>query len=134
MGQDKQILTIKKDEDVVMAAHYSLRYAEELGFSKSNSFFVSTSVSELARNIYKYAGEGTVIIKAIKNNEGKTGIEVICEDEGPGIENIELAMKDGYSSTGSLGVGLSGVKRMMDEFEIDSEIGKGTRVIVRKWR
>jgi len=86
----------------------------------------------LTRNIVLYAGEGTVTLRAIERGN-KRGIEVVCEDHGPGIEDVDLVMQEGYSTSRGLGMGLPGAKRLMDEFEIQSQVGKGTRVTARKW-
>lgn len=133
MSEEKEIY-IQKEPDVEKAARYGLHLADNAGFKSSTACLISTSISELARNVYKYAGEGVITIKVL-SLEGKKGIKVVCDDNGPGIEDLELAMREGYStSPKSLGVGLSGLKRMMDELEIDTEPGKGTKIIAYKWR
>lgn len=106
--------------------------ARALGFGTIDQARIATAISELARNIVLYAGEGTVTLRLIQRS-GKKGIEVICEDRGPGIEDVSLVMRDGYSTSRGLGMGLPGAKRLMDEFEIESRLGQGTRVVVRKW-
>ena len=92
-----------------------------------------TAVSELARNILKYAGSGEVVF-SILNRDGTPGVEVTVRDRGPGIEDLERALSDNYSTSGTLGLGLPGVKRMMDEFKIESAPGQGTKVVIRKWK
>lgn len=96
---------------------------------------VATAVSELARNVVRYAtnSQGEVIIRSI-GDASRPGLEIVVEDSGPGIEDIELAQTPGYTSANGLGLGLSGTKRLMNEMEIDSVVGRGTRVTIRKWR
>ena len=109
------------------------RISGELGFAATDQSRVATATSELARNILKYAGTGHVTIASLER-DGRVGIEIVAADRGPGIENTEQAMQDHYSSGGTLGLGLPGVRRLMDEFTIDSRPGQGTRVVVRKWK
>jgi anti-sigma regulatory factor (Ser/Thr protein kinase) len=109
------------------------RIAREIGFSATEAQAISTAASELTRNILKYAGSGQLSIKEIGANDGRRGIEVTASDRGPGIADVDAAMSDHFSSSGTLGLGLPGVKRMMDEFEIESEPGRGTRVVIRKF-
>ena len=106
--------------------------AMAIGFDEMVCQMIATAVSELATNIVKYAGCGEILIDRI-NTGGRTGIEVTARDRGPGIEDIQKAMADHYSSGNTLGLGLPGVKRMMDEFELTSQPGKGTTVTIRKW-
>jgi serine/threonine-protein kinase RsbT len=94
---------------------------------------VATAISELARNIVRYAVRGEIILRLVQN-DGKKGIEVVANDDGPGIPDVGLAMQDGYSTSGGLGLGLPGTRRLMDDFEITSDFGKGTTVTVRRWR
>lgn len=124
-------IPIREEQDVVVARLAGKKMAEELGMKKVDQVRIATAISELARNILLYAGTGVIQIKKIRGE--RKGIEVMAIDRGPGIENIELALTDGYSTSGALGVGLPGTKRLMDEFEIWSEKGKGTVVTVRKW-
>lgn len=125
-------IDITHDVSIAEAAAASRGFAAILGLGNTMQYMVATAVSELATNIRRYAGQGFVTIKEV-NKGGKKGIEVIAKDSGPGIADIEAAMQDNFSTFGSLGVGLPGTKRMMDEFEIESEPGKGTRVTIRKW-
>jgi serine/threonine-protein kinase RsbT len=106
--------------------------ALRLGFSTSDQVLIATSISELARNIVTYATTGEIILRTAVSR-GRRGMEVIARDRGPGIEDTFLALKEGYSTSRSMGMGLPGVKRIMDEFEIVSEVGKGTTVKVKKW-
>lgn len=123
---------INNSEDVILSRQLAREMARELGFGLADQTRITTAVSELSRNIYLYAGTGRVIIKAVSES-AKKGIEIVADDKGPGIPNIELAMQDGYSTSKALGQGLPGTKRLMDEFEIKSEAGVGTTVTIRKW-
>jgi serine/threonine-protein kinase RsbT len=105
----------------------------DLGFGVAEQSRVATATSELARNIFKYAGMGHVTIAPVER-DGRMGIEILAEDQGPGIEDIEQAMEDRYSSGGTLGLGLPGVRRLMDVFRIESAPGRGTRVMALKLR
>ena len=109
------------------------KYAKALGFDEQSNRKVVTAVSEIVRNILKYAGSGDLAMRSIEDGH-RVGIEVEARDKGPGIEDLDKAMQDHYSSSGTLGLGLPGVKRMMDELTVESEPGKGTRVVIRKWR
>jgi serine/threonine-protein kinase RsbT len=124
---------ISSDADIVVARQKGRELAGQLGFSSTDSTLIATAISELARNIVLYAKHGEIVLSAIHNG-GKSGIVVVAQDEGPGIPNVEQAMQGGYSTSRSLGLGLPGVKRLMDQFEILSKLGKGTIVTVRKWR
>lgn len=126
-------IPITKEQDVVRAVLEGTRRAAELGLDQVTRQRVSTAISELARNIIKYAGgKGAVIIRTVSES-GRTGLEVVAADRGPGIENVEEALKDHFSSGGTLGLGLPGVQRLMDEFTIQSEPGVGTTVTARIW-
>jgi serine/threonine-protein kinase RsbT len=106
--------------------------ATRIGFSENARIMIVTSVSELSRNIMKYAGTGTILMSPIRKGD-QAGMEVVARDRGPGISNIEEAMADHFSSGGTLGLGLPGVRRLMDEFEIESASKLGTQVVCRKW-
>ena len=108
------------------------RLARDAGPSEQEVNKFVTAVSELGRNILKYAGAGEVVLQQLQSN-GRPGMEAIVTDRGPGIQDVERALLDHYSTSGTLGLGLPGIRRMMDEFEIDSEPGQGTRVTIRKW-
>lgn len=125
-------LSIQNEMDVARAALHAGRCSAALGFDRTRSQMVSTAVSELARNIIKYATRGEVIMHGVARR-GRKGIEIVVRDDGPGIENVEEALRDHFSSGGTLGLGLPGVKRMMDEFAVESAPGHGTRVTIRKW-
>src|SRR5919197_203088 len=123
----KICVPIVSDQDVVAARHKGRLLATELGFSPSDSTLIATAISELARNIVSYAGRGEIVL-VTSNNSGRQGVTVMARDDGPGIPNIEQALRDGYSTSGSLGLGLPGVRRLMDEFQVVSEVGRGTTV------
>lgn len=124
-------LPVKNDSDIISVRSFGRNAAENAGFGIVDQCRITTAISELARNAVVHGRGGSVTIKTIQNE--KKGIEIICRDEGPGIVNLELALRGGYSTVGGLGIGLSGAKRLMDEFQITSSAGKGTTVIVRKW-
>jgi len=126
-------VSIAADQDVVAARQKGRAMALELGFSAGDSTLLATAISELARNIVSYAGQGEIVLRATQNS-GRPSVTVIARDDGPGIPSIEQALRDGYSTSGSLGLGLPGVRRLVDEFEITSEVGRGTTVMVRKWK
>jgi anti-sigma regulatory factor (Ser/Thr protein kinase) len=128
----KQI-RVQSEGDITRAIVEASHVARSLGFDAPEVNKISTATSELARNIIKYAGSGEVLIRQAGNGEN-VGIEIVVRDRGPGIADIDTAMKDHYSSSGTLGLGLPGVRRMMDEFDIDTEVGRGTIVTIRAWR
>jgi serine/threonine-protein kinase RsbT len=125
-------LPINTEHDVVTGVLRAGEYCRELGFGEAEWRLIATAVSELARNTLKYANTGSVRLREL-HMRGRTGVEIVAQDSGPGIDDIETAMTDAYSTSGTLGLGLPGVKRMMDEFDIRSESGKGLRVTARKW-
>jgi len=131
MIQERTLL-IRSDLDIVSARVEGRDMAKALGFGTIDQARIATAISELARNVVLYAGEGTVSIRPAEKG-GRKGIEVVCEDKGPGIEDVSVVMQDGYSTSRGLGMGLPGAKRLMDDFEIDSQVGVGTKIIVRKW-
>ena len=124
---------INSDQDIVVARQKGRVLAGELGFSSVDATLIATAISELARNIVSYARTGEIRLKGI-HGSSRIGILVIASDDGPGIVDIRQALRDGFSTSGSLGLGLPGVRRLMDEFEITSGPGKGTKVAVKKWR
>lgn len=125
-------LPILSDLDVVTARVEGRNMARQLGFGVIDQARIATAISELARNVVLYAGNGSVTLRPIEN-PSRRGLEVVCADSGPGITNVELVMREGYSSHRGLGMGLPGTRRLMDEFEIQSKPGEGTVVTVRKW-
>ena len=124
--------TIRTETDASRTVLESTLYSREAGFDETPSRMIATAVSELVRNILKYAGTGEIRLRRVKGM-GRRGIEIEAVDRGPGIANCEAAMRDHYSSGGTLGLGLPGVKRMMDDFSLESTPGEGTRVTARKW-
>ena len=119
--------------DILAARQRGRALAHQVGFSSPTDLtLIATAISELARNIVHYAKHGEVILDTIQQN-GKSGIAIVAKDEGPGIANIAQAMEAGYSTSGGMGLGLPGVQRLMDQFEIVSDIGKGTTVTAVKW-
>jgi serine/threonine-protein kinase RsbT len=131
MPEDRTI-PILYEADIVQARNAAREYARDLGFKMVDQTRIATAVSELTRNVIRYADEGEMIIKTVQAG-GQTGLEITVSDRGPGIEDIELSMQDGYSTSGSLGKGLGGAKRLMDDFAITSVPGYGTTIIIRKW-
>ena len=123
---------IETDVDVVAARQKGRELAAASGFSTRDQTLIATAISEIARNIVSYARRGEIVLSAI-TSDGRIGILVIARDEGPGIADVNLAMRDGYSTGNSLGMGLPGAKRLMDEFEIVSTPGTGTTVTMKKW-
>ena len=126
------IVPIRSDLDIVTARVEGRELARDLGFGVIDQARIATAISELTRNIVQYAEQGEVIMRSIQDGD-RTGIEIICKDQGPGIPDIELALQDGYSTSSSLGMGMPGARRLMDEFEIRSEVGVGTTVTIRRW-
>ena len=132
MAQAKAAV-IRSDLDIVIARTLARDTAKGLGFGAIDQARIATAVSELARNIFLYAGTGSITVREVERN-GRKGVEIICDDQGPGIANIDLVMQDGYSTSRGMGMGLPGARRLMDEFVINSEVGVGTTIICRKWR
>ncbi len=126
-------VAINSDQDIVTARQKGRALATELGFSTGDATLIATAISELARNIVSYARRGEITLKIV-DSSGLQGILVIASDGGPGIPDIRQALRDGFSTSGSLGLGLPGVRRLMDEFEITSQPGRGTIVAVKKWK
>jgi serine/threonine-protein kinase RsbT len=126
-------IPVESDLDIVGARQAGRELAAELDFSPSDLTLIATAISELARNIILYAKSGQIILDLATNGEAR-GIVIVARDEGPGIPDIGRAVQDGYSTSRSLGLGLPGVRRLMDEFEIVSEVNQGTTVTVKKWK
>jgi len=125
-------VVITHDGDVVTARAVGRELAKQSGFYGSDLTLIATAISEIARNIVSYAQRGELIFTQLVEGSRRS-LMVVARDEGPGIPDIELAMRDGFSTGKSLGLGLPGAKRLMGEFEIQSEIGKGTTITMRKW-
>lgn len=130
---DEIQITIRVDTDIVAARQSGRTLATKHGFSNTDATLIATAISELSRNIIRYAIEGEIILSTAQKS-GKIGIVVVARDKGPGIVDIEHAMVMGYSTSGSLGIGLPGVSRLMDDFKIDSRPGSGTLVMAKKWK
>lgn len=131
---EKRVIPIRSDVDIVTARQRGRELAAQLDFRSSDLTLLATAISELARNIVVYAnGRGEIEVDLIQDGT-RRGVLVIARDEGPGIPDIARAMQDGYSTGKSLGLGLPGARRLMDEFEISSEVGRGTTVTMKKWK
>jgi serine/threonine-protein kinase RsbT len=124
---------IAADTDVVQARQTGRELAAQLGFSAGDQTVIAAAISEIARNILMYARHGEVRLRTV-NDGGRQGLIVVAEDDGPGIRDIGRALQDGYSTSGGLGLGMPGARRLMDEFEVVSEIGHGTRITMKKWK
>lgn len=124
---------VRSQEDVVMVRQAVRSWAVDLGFGLVDQTKVVTAASELARNTVIYGGGGTLTLEALHDG-GKRGLRLSFEDEGPGIKDIEQAMKDGFTTGTGLGLGLSGAKRLSNEFAIVSTLGQGTRVTITRWK
>lgn len=124
---------INSERDIVLARQKGRTIAIELGFSVGNATLIATTISELARNIVSYAGKGEIVMSVARGSD-RSGITIVATDSGPGIADLTLALRDGFSTSGSLGIGLPGVRRLMDEFDINSQAGRGTRITVTKWK
>ncbi len=129
----EQSFPVNEEADVVRARHWVRDWATQLRFGLVDQTKLVTAASELARNTVVYGGGGTMKLEAL-NNGPRTGLRVTFEDQGPGIPDIELALQDGYTTGQGLGLGLGGAKRLVNEFQIESKPGKGTRVSIVRWR
>jgi serine/threonine-protein kinase RsbT len=123
---------VRTDGDVVLARQQGRALARELDFSATDTTLIATAISEVARNIINYATEGEIMI-AIVNEHGRRGIRVVALDTGPGIDDVEKALQDGYSTGQGMGYGLPGARRLVDDFHIRSVPGEGTTVTMTKW-
>lgn len=123
---------IRREADIVAARREGRSLGSKLGFSSGELTVIATAISEVARNIVVYAKSGEIQLRIVAHGE-RRALQVIARDEGPGILDVERAMTDGFSTAGGLGLGLPGARRLMDEFEIQSEVGKGTTVRMMKW-
>ena len=124
---------INSDQDIVAARQKGRSLAAAVGFSSGDATLIATAISELARNIITYAKSGEIRLTVI-NGSARQGIQLVARDQGPGIPDVQQALRDGFSTSGSLGLGLPGVKRLVDEFEIASEENRGTTVTAKKWK
>ena len=124
---------INSDQDIVAARQKGRSLAVALGFSSGDATLIATAISELARNIITYAKSGEIRLTVL-NGSARQGIRLVAHDQGPGIPDVQQALRDGFSTSGSLGLGLPGVMRLVDEFEIVSEENRGTTVTAKKWK
>jgi serine/threonine-protein kinase RsbT len=131
---ESKTIALETADDIAVARNEVRVMAAALGFRMLDQTRLATVASELARNIVKYAGRGRLIAQPTEDQNGRQALRLIFEDQGPGIPNIEAAMRDGFSTGRGLGKGLPGSKRLVDEFKIESEIGQGTCVTVLRWR
>jgi serine/threonine-protein kinase RsbT len=123
---------INDESGILQARRTARELASGLGFDSTSQTLIATAISELARNILKYASRGEILLRPVARN-GIQGITVVAADEGPGIADLALALTDGFSTGRSLGLGLPGTKRLMDDFDLISELGKGTVVTTTRW-
>ncbi|SFE35793.1 serine/threonine-protein kinase RsbT [Lentibacillus persicus] len=130
--EPQSCVKIKQEWDIVKARQLGRDIAREVGFGTVDQARIATTISELARNIYLYAEDGEICFE-VSEESGHKGILISSVDTGPGIENLSQVMEDGYSTSGGLGAGLPGVKRLVDKFDIESETGKGTQIQAVKW-
>ena len=133
MADDSATIAISVDVDIVAARLRGRALADAVGFSATDATLIATAISEIARNIITYARSGEMQLR-ILDIGGRRGIEVIAHDRGPGIPDIDEALRDGYSSGSGMGIGLPGARRLMDEFEVVSGVDEGTTVTMTKWR
>jgi serine/threonine-protein kinase RsbT len=128
-----EVAPIRSSDDVVLVRSAVRKWSIELGFSLIEQTKMITAASELARNTLDYGGGGTVRLEALQQGARK-GLRLTFEDEGPGIPDLELALTDGYTTGKGMGMGLSGSKRLVNEFDIQTEVGRGTRVTITRWK
>ena len=133
MADDQATIPIESDADVVTARQQARAMAGDLDLTSTDQTLLATAISEVARNITTYAKRGEVELSVVHDDDGREGIQVIARDQGPGIENLDLAMQDGYTSGGGLGLGLPGARRLVDDFHIETAPGQGTTVTLVMW-
>ena len=129
---DERRIAIRSDDDVVAARRAARELAASIGFEPTDLTLLATAISEVARNITAYAGKGEIVV-SVRNSGGRLGIRVVARDAGPGIDDVDLALRDGYSTGEGLGLGLPGARRLVDEFAIETAPGRGTVVTMVKW-
>jgi serine/threonine-protein kinase RsbT len=130
---DERIFMIRGHHDVPVARQYARAFAERKGFTNGDQIVIDTVLGEMATNILTFAGKGEFVF-GTENNGGRTGIVIVARDEGPGIPDVSRAFADGYSTSGRLGLGLAGARRLMDSFDVASAPGRGTTITMKKWR
>jgi serine/threonine-protein kinase RsbT len=131
--EHESVIPIESDADVVTARQQARAMASALELTSTDQTLLATAISEVARNITTYATRGEVVLSVIRNSDKRRGIQVVARDDGPGIENVELALQDGYTSGGGLGLGLPGARRLVHEFDIETALGQGTKVTMVMW-
>jgi serine/threonine-protein kinase RsbT len=130
---DEQLIPIAADTDVVTARQRGRDLAAQAGFSSGDQTVIAAAISEIARNILNYAKRGEISLSVVTNGD-RRGVVVVARDQGPGIRDVARALEDGYSTSGGLGLGLPGARRLMDDFDVTSTPGQGTTVTMKKWR
>jgi serine/threonine-protein kinase RsbT len=131
--EDEVRIPIAEDTDLIPARAEGRALAERLGFTRTDATLIATAISEIARNIVVHVGEGELLLRALDDGR-RCGVEVVARDEGPGIRDVEAAVQQGYADRSSLGLGVPGARRLMDEFELASSPEVGTTVTMVKWR
>ena len=131
--ESEERIAIESDADVVVARQRARALAAQLDLTSTDQTLLATAISELARNITTYAVRGEVLVGVVHGTDGRRGVRVVARDEGPGIENVEAALTDGYTTGNGLGLGLPGARRLVDEFELETAPGQGTTVTLVKW-
>ena len=126
-------IAVTADVDVVNARQRGRELAAQAGFSSGDQTVIAAAISEIARNILNYAKRGEVVLSVVTNGD-RQGVIVVARDQGPGIPDVQRALEDGYSTSGGLGLGLPGARRLMDDFDVTSSVGQGTTVTMKKWR
>ena len=129
---DEVRVRINDEPDIVVARQRGRAMAAEMGFRAADLALIATAISEIARNVIQYASHGELSARVVGERNTR-GIEIVVTDTGPGIADLSLAMRDGYSTGRGLGLGLPGAKRLMDEFDVETATGRGTKVTMRKW-
>lgn len=130
---DEIRIAIASDEDMLPARAHARALALELGFTRTDATLIATAISEIARNIIVHVGKGEIAMRPVQEGT-RYGLVVVASDAGPGIPDLAAALEEGFASRGGLGLGLPGARRLMDDFEIDSERGRGTTITMTKWR
>ncbi|MBN1285613.1 MAG: anti-sigma regulatory factor [Anaerolineae bacterium] len=130
---EESITPVYREVDVILVCHRARALAVKAGFDPGEQTALNIAIAEIARNIVKYAVQGEMVLRRIQD-ESRQGVQAVARDQGPGIPNIDLALQNGYTTSDSLGMGLPGAKRLVDEFDIISEVGRGTTVVMTKWK
>jgi len=131
--ESEERIAIESDADVVVARQRARALAAQVELTSTDQTLLATAISELARNITAYAVRGEVLVGVVRGDDGRRGVRVVARDDGPGIEDIQLALTDGYTTGNGLGLGLPGARRLVDEFDIQTAPGQGTTVTLVKW-